>query len=551
MAYIKLANDQTLPAMVIQPDFGYVTTAPLYPDGTMTFTQSHILDIVPFTSGNIYVDLMGGSPGVIMTLKGGITVELECDEPITHIPSEPGDNHYGDPCHGKVYFNDTNNNRRVLVDNIPYYGILYFFGVVYDPKMDDKCIAGLAYAYDYTWNEDPEILPDIYETNKLINSMLGDMITAYPTIAANDIGINRRYVYLLPYQFADTYYTASDVDSTISNTDPFRPGGTSDTGGGGGTFDDSSDVIPIPDLPTLTAAQSGFIRLYNPTISQLQALSQYMWSTFDMNAWKKLFADPMDVFLGLSIIPCPVTTGVSSHIFVGNVDTGISVSTAASQWAKVDCGYLTIPSFSGSYLDYAPFTRVSIYLPYIGDRALDVDSVVGNTLHVVYYVDIITGACNAFIEINGSVLYTFSGQCAITIPIASNDWSSAISAAVNTSIQIASAMATEGATVPNMTMSMINTAISGDLKPTVSKSGAVSGMSGFLGIQKPYLTIIRPRQALPARQNSFMGYPSFITRTLSSLSGYTEIYSIHLENVGATDVELNEIESLLKSGVIL
>ena len=63
--------------------------------------------------------------------------------------------------------------------------------------------------------------------------------------------------------------------------------------------------------------------------------------------------------------------------------------------------------------------------------------------------------------------------------------------------------------------------------------------------------MIHTRQALPAKQNEFMGYPAFITSTLAELTGYTEVDSIHLENVDATDAELSEIETLLKGGVIL
>lgn len=46
------------------------------------------------------------------------------------------------------------------------------------------------------------------------------------------------------------------------------------------------------------------------------------------------------------------------------------------------------------------------------------------------------------------------------------------------------------------------------------------------------------------------GYPSYITAKLGDLEGYTEIDSIHLENIGATESELSEIESILKGGVI-
>ena len=69
-------------------------------------------------------------------------------------------------------------------------------------------------------------------------------------------------------------------------------------------------------------------------------------------------------------------------------------------------------------------------------------------------------------------------------------------------------------------------------------------------MQAPYLILISPRQALPSKQNEFIGYPSLITVQLTELSGYTEVQSIHLENIPATQEELAEIESLLEGGVI-
>ena len=89
------------------------------------------------------------------------------------------------------------------------------------------------------------------------------------------------------------------------------------------------------------------------------------------------------------------------------------------------------------------------------------------------------------------------------------------------------------------------------MKPNIEKSGSLSGTGGMLGIQTPYLILTRPRQAIPAGQNRFIGYPAFITEILGNISGYTEVDSIHLEGINATGEELSEIETILKSGVIL
>ena len=89
------------------------------------------------------------------------------------------------------------------------------------------------------------------------------------------------------------------------------------------------------------------------------------------------------------------------------------------------------------------------------------------------------------------------------------------------------------------------------MKPRIQRSGSIGGAAGLMSIQKPYFILTRPRQALPENQNKYTGYPSFITSKLGDLTGMTYVYEIHLEGIPCTTEEQNEIENLLKSGVIL
>lgn len=334
------------------------------------------------------------------------------------------------------------------------------------------------------------------------------------------------------------------------DADPYFPGGTTDTGGGTGDFDNTSDAVGVPSLPSLSAADTGFITLYNPTIAQLKNLCNYMWSDlFDLGTLRKLFADPMDAILGLSLVPVAVPSSGTKEISVGNISTGISMNVASTQFVEVDCGSLNVNEHWGSYLDYDPFTKAEIYLPYIGARPISVDDIMGKTVSVVYHVDILSGACCAYIKCGDSVLYSYIGQCASSIPISGNDWTSVINGVLSIAGSIGSMVASGGATAPMAIENIASTAVN-SFKTSVEKSGAMSGAGGMLAIQRPYLILTRPRQALPSFQYKYTGYPSFITTNLSDLSGYTEIDSIHLENIDATENELNEIESLLKSGVI-
>lgn len=338
------------------------------------------------------------------------------------------------------------------------------------------------------------------------------------------------------------------------STDPFEPGGeTPQTPGGtGGTgdFDGSSTDIGIPDAPSISAASTRFISLFNPSLSQLNDLASFMWSDlFDIDTFKKLFADPMQTILGLSVIPGPIPSAGASEVKVGNISTGVTMNKAAQQYITIDCGSLNVNEYWGAYLDYDPYTKCEIYLPYIGTHAIAADDIMGKTVRVVYRVDILSGACIAYIKCGGSVLYQFAGQCAASIPITGNDWTNVINGAVSVAASIGSLVATGGASAPLAANSIANAAVN-QMKPSVEKSGSLSGAAGIMGIQQPYLIITRPRQALPYKQNTYSGYPSLYSVNLSELTGYTEIEKIHLEGIPATEKELVEIDTLLKGGVI-
>lgn len=336
------------------------------------------------------------------------------------------------------------------------------------------------------------------------------------------------------------------------DTDPYaNGGGASGRGGGTGTFSRTGDLIGIPNLPTLSAVDAGFITIFNPSIAELRALASYMWSdAFSIETFKKIFADPMDCILGMSIVPVNVPNGSSKEVKVGNVGTGVSMTTAASQYVSVDCGTLNVEEYWGAYLDYDPYTKAEIYLPYIGTHPVAIDDVMGKSVHVVYHIDILSGACIAFIQCGGTVIYSFEGQCASSIPITGNDWTNVINGVLQIAGSIGTMVATGGLSAPMNIANVASTAVN-SAKPQVEKSGSLGGTGGMLGVQTPYLIITWPRQAVPSRQNAFKGYPSNITEVLGNLSGFTVVDSIHLEYIPATGDELDEIYNLLREGVIL
>lgn len=221
--------------------------------------------------------------------------------------------------------------------------------------------------------------------------------------------------------------------------DPNQQGGTSRPGGGQGTFDESSDPIPIPPLPTIGAVDSGVINLFRPTVANLNSLATYLWtSPVDViQNINKLFANPMDYIIALNIFPCNPPASSPRPIKIGSVTTTITMPVLDSQWYDFSCGSIYIPEFWGSSLDYAPNTHISLFLPFIGSVQLNTDEVMNRYLSVRYRLDLLSGNCVALLSIgtnntqdSSSVYYQYTGQCSVSIPLTSSDFSRIYTAAI-------------------------------------------------------------------------------------------------------------------------
>lgn len=340
------------------------------------------------------------------------------------------------------------------------------------------------------------------------------------------------------------------------SSNPFEPGGTSEPGGGGGDFDITSDPITFPTLPELSATDAGFVSLWIPTGTELRDLARYMWNTdiLTIDFWKKLVGDPIDLILSLAIYPTTIDTESNPKpVTVGFINTGVEMHYRNSQYIDVDCGTLSIPEYWAAYMDYAPYTKVSIFLPYIGTKPLNVDDVMNQDLHIRYRIDLVSGSCVAMIKVDDRVLYQFTGTCATAIPVNSQQMGNIIRSAVSLGVAVgatAGAIVSGGATAPAAASAISSAANLATTKPDVSHSSSIGAASGLMSIQTPYLIIERPRQAIPENQQTYTGFPSFITEDLGELNGYTEVEVVHLHGMSCTDDELEELDRLLQEGVI-
>lgn len=381
---------------------------------------------------------------------------------------------------------------------------------------------------------------------RLVIHNLTGMITGFgfSDIRGSDISKSIQYETLWKY-----------YDLVPYNTDPYKKGGVDENApiGGGGNFDDESDIAELPaTLPTFAQTISLY-SIWIPTTEQLQAFVAWLWSSDFFSNIKKMFSSPIDSIFSLHALPVNGLLYTDMSMIIGNVDTGITMRRTGHEYVEIPCGEVDVAEYWGSALDYSPFTKVSIFLPYIGFKTLNIDDVQNSTVTLTYRIEVSTGACTAFIVVNGSVMYQFVGNCAKKFPISAQNFSdvySSLASIATTAGAIAATAATEGMTAPlavGAAGQTANNVISA--KPHTQYTGILGDVYSWLGVQIPYLIFERPKQSLPANNNAFEGYPANYTTLLASVEGYTEVRLIHLENIIATTEELNEIETLLKGGV--
>lgn len=440
----------------------------------------------------------------------------------------PNGSLYNEIANVHTEFTYTGNERKYIalggpISKIPYTTPSYEKPAIYSDDMPD---AGIGI---YVYTDTVLTGTDTYETKITSNKGYGKPIVYGCALIGNLIN-NAQYL------------------------DPTFWGETSKEQGGNGSFGYTTDEISIPSLPSVSALSTGFLTMYKMSLSSINTLAGYLWNDDFLTNLKKYFVSPSEAIISLSLAPFEITNinPNASRVFVGNASTPASGNQIVNQYTQLDFGIVDFKEYWGNYIDYE-LTDVSIYLPYCGTYKLDTKDIMKSKIHLVYNVDLLSGECVALINLEKeyglkSVIYQYNGNILSRIPYSASDMSTYVNTVLSTvSTGISGGLLGTGGAIASVAVS----SAFGAKKESVIKGGSASGGKGVLSPQRPYLIITRPDQSLPDNFNSFVGYPSNITKKLSTCSGYTEVDNIHLENIPATEAEISEIESLLKSGVLI
>ena len=309
-----------------------------------------------------------------------------------------------------------------------------------------------------------------------------------------------------------------------------------------------------PPLVVPVGSASALWTVYNPSMSEINALGAWLWSSNFIDQLLKMFSDPMQAIIGVHKVFASPSVSGRSNIVVGYLDSGVASNVVGSQYTTINCGTVKLSEYFGNVFDYSPHTKVSLFLPFIGVVDLDVGEVMRASISVIYHVDVFSGACLAEVNVTrdgaaGGVLYTYSGDAAVRYPLSSGSYMGMVSGVLSVVGGIAGTIASGGSLAPALLGGAVGL---GNAHTTVQHSGSISGNAGAMGGKKPYLIIRRPQTVLANNFEHYSGVGANQRVTVFQMDGYFRLEDIRNVNIkGATDTEIEEIVRALEEGVLM
>lgn len=438
--------------------------------------------------------------------------------------------------------------------------IIYLIDFIYHEGTIQAGYTGVTQApYEVTVREDTE--REWYYYNNI------DMVIVNDTDDAWDSPIKRK----APFFAWDNPITNREWLDDARNSpyvtlpDPYKnTGGNTKPDGGNGSIRVSVDV-DHPSAPPDMLLNSGIVKIYKPTETQLNDFINWIYSRpLDIvTNIKKMWGEPMQSIISMGILPFDIETKDTTEIvkFCG-VSTNVAMSEVKSQYVEMYFGDNELSEESNTFLDYANYTEIKCYLPFIGIVSLSTNDCMRAKINLKYIIDIFTGDCIASIKCTkkvgepynidySSALYEFKGNVLAQTPLSGNNYQQLYNGVLGLANSIM--LPTSVGDVKNAISSVAEFATS--QKVSVNRSGSLVGNSGHLAIYVPYLIVECPIVSTTDSMYEFQGMPYNRNMKLKSLvdSGLTIVQSntLRLNGIDCTEEEQKEIIELFETGVVL
>lgn len=265
------------------------------------------------------------------------------------------------------------------------------------------------------------------------------------------------------------------------------------------TFNITMEEIPVP--------RRNFFTVYAPTPGNMQTINDAIFLSAGGAS-----EDVSHYFSSYRKFWCRLTlSGNSRELMAGRYDFGEQSPTIDEYIQIIDCGGIKIEELAESLVDYNPYSRIVVYLPFIGFENLSTREFMGHILRVQYKVDVLSGRC----------------LCELYTDIIS----------------------------PETCVAQFSGTIASD-----EIFGSNNGMGYYgmyelmttnqLGGLTPYV-LVYTKVVHDADTSDYEGLPTEEEKIVGECSGFVKFDSVKVDGIIAKKVEIDAIEKLLLTGIYI
>lgn len=386
-----------------------------------------------------------------------------------------------------------------------------------------------------------------------MNAVDGNPIVFMDLIMTSSLSEAQRYVKdgTIP---SDARVNPSHVKKDTDSNEDGEDGGKSST------FDDNE-----PSAPTVNSVKLSNLHNYWITQSQMQSFYSSVWETdltdFVKGAFTGIYSNLISNVVSLKFMPTTAEnlggTGDASPVILGfKTYDNLTVQTIGNTTAPiVNIGSYKFAKEYNSFADYAPYTDVKLYLPFVGIVPLDTNLFMGSgggetaTLNIKTQYDLQSGLITYFLMRNKTMISSVSGRMAVEVPVSLQSGLDTFTTISRNFVGKSTSFV--GNAISGNPIGMISDVMQGSATaPPQTVFASTGGDGAFYAYPKCMIMIRHPQYNRPKNYSHVVGFPAYVTKKVSDLQGFNIVQNpvIPLAD-GMTGAEHDMIVAAMQSGL--
>lgn len=394
-------------------------------------------------------------------------------------------------------------------------------------------------------------------------------MSAYNAVGSNHVDTNPIVFYDLimteNLEYAQKYIKDGTIppDAKVNPSDAKKDTDSNEDGEDGtrtSTFDENE-----PSAPTVNSVKMSNLHNYWITENQMKSFYDAVWNTdlsdFVKGAFTGIYSNLISNVVSVKYMPTSSVnlggTGDSAPVILGfKTYDELTVQTIGNTVAPiVDIGSYLFSRAYNSFADYAPYTDIRLYLPFVGVVPLDTNLFMGAggdtppALNIKAQYDLQSGLITYFIFRHKTMISSASGRMAVEIPISLQSGMDTFRTISSNFIGKATSFV--GNAMTGNPIGMVADIAQGSATaPPQTVFSSIGGDGAFYAHPKCMVMIRHPQYNRPKNYSHVVGFPAYVTKKVSDLNGFNSIKNpvIPLAS-GMTKEEHNMIVSAMQNGL--